>query len=405
MKKSKGKKPDGIPAFKDLPTTSSRNPAAAPPYPDDYDLTQGTKPGSDASASAPSTFKNPSPAEAVEMENFKNQVPLQKVGVDYDVDRLWNYYDAGPKDSKVAPLICLPPVTGGVDTYYRQILALSARGYRVISAAPPPYWSLREMLGGLDAFTRALKIKTFHLLGSSLGGFQAQAYAEYRPNRVLSLILVNAFIDNRPFYMNSPNPSLYWMTPGFMLKRFLLANLPSHKLDAPTAFSVDFMVNQIEKLSQKEVASRLTLNCTPYRIGELELDPARITLIESMTGTALPPTIREQLHKARAGAKEAFLKTGGNFPYLAAPDEFNMHLVVHLRANANAVPPVIATVGPDAEAASEDDEDDYDEDEEESEDEEDSDHEAAAAAEQEEDDATTKDIKSKDAAGANSDDK
>lgn len=43
-------------------------------------------------------------------------------------------YDSNQKDIK-CPLICLPPVSGTADIFFRQILGLAAKGYRVISVS------------------------------------------------------------------------------------------------------------------------------------------------------------------------------------------------------------------------------------------------------------------------------
>ena len=44
----------------------------------------------------------------------------------------WVMYDAGPRNVK-SPLICLPPVCGTADVFFKQLTTLSQRGYRVIS--------------------------------------------------------------------------------------------------------------------------------------------------------------------------------------------------------------------------------------------------------------------------------
>jgi hypothetical protein len=44
----------------------------------------------------------------------------------------WKLYDSGPKSVKV-PLVCLPPVSGTAEVFFRQILALCAKGIRVLA--------------------------------------------------------------------------------------------------------------------------------------------------------------------------------------------------------------------------------------------------------------------------------
>lgn len=41
-------------------------------------------------------------------------------------------YDSSPKTIK-CPLICLPPVSGTADVFFKQVLGLAAKGYRIIS--------------------------------------------------------------------------------------------------------------------------------------------------------------------------------------------------------------------------------------------------------------------------------
>lgn len=46
----------------------------------------------------------------------------------------WKVYDSNPKTIK-CPLVCLPPVSGTADIFFKQILGLSAKGYRVIAVS------------------------------------------------------------------------------------------------------------------------------------------------------------------------------------------------------------------------------------------------------------------------------
>lgn len=64
--------------------------------------------------------------------SFRSSVPLRKIVVDADGAKGWKVYDSNPKTIK-CPLICLPPVCGTADIFFRQILGLAAKGYRVIS--------------------------------------------------------------------------------------------------------------------------------------------------------------------------------------------------------------------------------------------------------------------------------
>lgn len=54
--------------------------------------------------------------------------------VDDDDSKIWSLYDAGPRNIR-CPLIFLPPVSGTADVFFRQILALTGWGYRVIAVS------------------------------------------------------------------------------------------------------------------------------------------------------------------------------------------------------------------------------------------------------------------------------
>ena len=82
--------------------------------------------------------------------------------------QVWTIYDGGPKTVR-SPLICLPPVSGTADTFFQQVLGLSAKGYRVISLSYPVYWSINEWCEGFRKLLDFLQLDQVHLFGASLG--------------------------------------------------------------------------------------------------------------------------------------------------------------------------------------------------------------------------------------------
>lgn len=87
---------------------------------------------------------------------------------------------------------------------------------------------------------------------------------------------------------------------------------------------------QLESLTQSELASRLTLNCTPCYITPQSLNNIPITVMDVWDESALSSRVREDLYKSYPHAKLAHLKSGGNFPYLSRSDEVNLHLLVSI---------------------------------------------------------------------------
>ncbi|KAH9316379.1 hypothetical protein KI387_025006, partial [Taxus chinensis] len=241
----------------------------------------------------------------------------------------WRYYDYGPK--QVPALICLSGVIGTADVFYKQIMFLGMKGYRVIAADAPPVWSHQEWVNTFEKFLDAIDIHHVHLYGTELGGFLAQIFAQYRPRRVKSLVLSNTFLETHYFADKTPWSSLINWTPCFMLKRHILTGLPNEPQEPFIADSIDFVVNQLETLERNELASRLILKTSSASISRLLLPDSEITIMDTNDYSAVPRELKNQLMERYPAAREAFLKTGGYFPFLSRPDEVNLHLQLHLR--------------------------------------------------------------------------
>ncbi|CAI0413834.1 unnamed protein product [Linum tenue] len=280
--------------------------------------------------------------------HFKSQVPLHKIPIG---SKQWRYYDFGPKT--VAPLICLPGIAGTADVYYKQIMALSMKGYRVIAVDIPRVWNHMEWIQAFDKFLDVINVHHMHLYGTSLGGFLAQIFAQHRPRRVKSLVLSNTFLDNRSFAAAMPwAPFVSW-TPSFLLKRYVLTGIQDGPHEPFIADSVDFVVSQVETLSKDDLASRLTLNVDAASVGSLLLSDQFITIMDTNDYCATPQQLKDQLSERYPEARRAQLKSGGDFPFLSRPDEVNLHLQLHLRrvgvepqpAMVRGIPPGSGTGG------------------------------------------------------------
>lgn len=257
---------------------------------------------------------------------FKSQVPLHKIPIG---TKQWRYYDFGPK--VVPPLICLPGIAGTADVYYKQIMALSLKGYRVISVDIPRVWNHHEWIQAFENFLDVIDVHHIHLYGTSLGGFLAQLFAQHRPRRVRSLILSNTFLETRSFAAAMPWAPVVSWTPSFLLKRYVLTGIRDGPHEPFIADSVDFVVSQVETLSRDELASRLTLNVDAAPVGSLLLSDSFITIMDTNDYCAIPQQLKDQLSERYPEARRAQLKTGGDFPFLSRSDEVNLHLQLHLR--------------------------------------------------------------------------
>ncbi|KAK3224814.1 hypothetical protein Dsin_004676 [Dipteronia sinensis] len=257
---------------------------------------------------------------------FKSQVPLHKIPIG---TKQWRYYDFGPK--VVPPLICLPGTAGTAEVYYKQIMSLSMKGYRVISIDIPRVWNHQEWIQAFEKFLDAIDVHHIHLYGTSLGGFLAQLFAQHRPRRVRSLVLSNTFLDTRSFAAAMPWAPIVSWTPSFLLKRYVLTGIHDGPHEPFIADSVDFVVSQVETLSREDLASRLTLTADTASVGSLLLSDSNITIMDTNDYCATPQQLKDQLNERYPEARRASLKSGGDFPFLSRPDEVNLHLQLHLR--------------------------------------------------------------------------
>ncbi|XP_056635632.1 maspardin-like [Diorhabda carinulata] len=270
-------------------------------------------------------------SQSNEYLSFRSNVPLKRIVVDSDNSKGWRIYDCGPKTVN-CPLICLPPVSGTADIFFKQALVLSAKGIRVISAESPVYWSVLEWCEGFRKLLDHLHLDRVHIFGCSLGGYLAQKFAEFTVNnqRVASLILCNTFTDTSIFN-NHDSAAIFWILPALVLKKMIMGNFGSSKVDPDMVEAIDFMVERLETLPQTELASRLTLNCLRGYVEVNQLKDLSVTIIDVYDESALSTSVREELYKCYPSAKLAHLKSGGNFPYLSRCAEVNLHLQIHLR--------------------------------------------------------------------------
>ncbi|XP_047327535.1 maspardin-like [Impatiens glandulifera] len=257
---------------------------------------------------------------------FKSQVPLHKIPIG---SKQWRYYDFGPKS--VPPLICLPGIAGTADVFYKQIMSLSMKGYRVISVDIPRVWNHKEWMQAFEKFLDTIDVHHVHLYGTSLGGFLAQLFAQYRPRRVKSLILSNSFLETHKFSAAMPWAPIVGWTPSFLLKRYVLMGISSGPSEPFIADSVDFVVAQIESLHKDDLASRLHLAADTATVGSLSLSDSFITIMDTNDHCATPQQLKDAMIEQYPEARKAYLKTGGDFPFLSRPDEVNLHLQLHLR--------------------------------------------------------------------------
>jgi len=270
-------------------------------------------------------------ANSAEYKSFRASVPLKKIGVGTE-GKIWQVYDTGPRDATGSPLVCLPPIAGTADVFYKQCLGLSVRGHRVLAVEAPPYWTHHHWCQGFKELLDHLNLEKVHILGSALGGFLGQKFAEFTRKcpRVASLVLCNSFTDTSIF-RHTEDASTFWVMPALVLRTLVMKGVDVKNKDPLILDASDFVMERLESLSQEELASRLTLTCAPAHVEPQNVNDLMVTIIDVFDDCSLVQEVREETYKYYPYAKLAHLKSGGNFPFLSRGEEVNLHISIHLR--------------------------------------------------------------------------
>ncbi|KAF0979793.1 hypothetical protein FDP41_000946 [Naegleria fowleri] len=191
-----------------------------------------------------------------------------------------------------------------------------------------------------------------HLFGCGLGAFLIQCYAEQYPDKVASLMIVNGFMNNKIFSDYSPLNDLYILAPKFILSTKVLDLFSPFKErefanNDEILYSIEYMVDKItDEVSQKQLASRLCLISderiiNTKKIIEKIAKPYNtcpcVTIVDCMDDENMiyPTSLRTELHnkyyQPQNNIRLCLMKRGGQYPYIASADDFNIYLTVHLR--------------------------------------------------------------------------
>ncbi|GJD09698.1 Maspardin [Galdieria sulphuraria] len=272
--------------------------------------------------------------------NFRAWVPRNILSVGTVNPRNFIYYDWGPRNAPIEPLICLHAVAGSAEVFFLQILGLAPRGYRVVSLEIPSYFSVEEFCQGFQSFLDTLGFRKIHIYGAGLGGFLGLCYASRNPEQVGSLILTHSFSDSSGIRATFPVSSsvIPWL-PEFLLRKFLLERLPKGRMERRVAAATEFVISKIKLCDSEQLASRLSLTTLSEKLDTVSLQyfNERVTILSTLdwiAGSSLAKQLHKELCEQFSHARIALMKDGGDFPYLSRSDELNVHLLVHLRRYA-----------------------------------------------------------------------
>eukprot|EP00190_Bangiopsis_sp_CCMP1999_P004188 CAMPEP_0198734648 /NCGR_PEP_ID=MMETSP1475-20131203/54173_1 /TAXON_ID= ORGANISM="Unidentified sp., Strain CCMP1999" /NCGR_SAMPLE_ID=MMETSP1475 /ASSEMBLY_ACC=CAM_ASM_001111 /LENGTH=542 /DNA_ID=CAMNT_0044498161 /DNA_START=121 /DNA_END=1746 /DNA_ORIENTATION=- len=274
-------------------------------------------------------------ASGLAYANFRAWVPRKRMPVGTAQPKTWTFFDWGPTEYP-EPLLFLHDAPGAADVFFQQVLELGARGYRVIAAELPAYWSVREFVDGLQLFLDMNNIRKVHIYGAGLGGYLAMQFATQRPELVGSLALTHAYLRTEKIRKTLPHGAVLirWL-PDFAIRRSMLELLPNGRVELNVALAIEFIIARIQETSRELLASRLALMCSSEVVKTLKKADYHMTIVDALDrdnrgNEEASREIAEVFPRARV----ASIKHGGEFVYLSHADEVNVHLVVHMRRTA-----------------------------------------------------------------------
>ena len=100
---------------------------------------------------------------------------------------------------------------------------------------------------------------------------------------------------------------MYHFLPSFVLKKVLLENFPQEPVEARIADSLDFMVDKLDSMSQRQLASRLTLNTLEGYVEPQRLRDIPVTIMDVFDESAITAKVREEMYKCYPNARLAQL--------------------------------------------------------------------------------------------------
>lgn len=265
--------------------------------------------------------------------NFRAWVPRNALTVGSSHPQSWTYYDWGPRSYR-EPLLCLHSLVGSSESFYHQVISLAPRGYRVLSVQIPVYWSIDDFCEAFHSFLNILALSRIHIYAAGLGAFLALQYIARKPDRVVSMALTHSFLSSETIKRQIPYPPsvLRWL-PDFLVRSTMKSILPKGRASRNQAAAAEFAIGHTMPAPRDILASRLALFVSSSSVVP-RISESRVTLIDALDRAPISLELSKNVSKQLPGARRAFLKEGGDFPYLSVPDEVNVHLVVHLRRHA-----------------------------------------------------------------------
>lgn len=176
-------------------------------------------------------------------------------------------------------------------------------------------------------FTGLLGLSSFHLGGSSVGGWISQHYAMRHPDDISSLIIGNSFAENN--LLREQNLGLYKLMkyiPWFLIKRLFIKNMEKSMMRFERGEETGiYFKRSLGSLGKKGLRNRLSWSLTELEELKLPKEMKKL-IIYTEDDSVISFEVTKNLLASYPEASVSVIKEGDHYPYRLNPEEIDSAL-------------------------------------------------------------------------------
>jgi len=223
-----------------------------------------------------------------QLVSFKNSYPRKEKQIGFIN---WTFFDINESQSENTVLF-IHGTTGSSEIFWLQLKALK-KHFRVISIDIPPIPNIFEISENLHSLLSKLEVKSIILVGTSYGGYLAQAFTSLYPTMVSTLVLSNTFITTEIFNQKYRLLLNYQrLIPTFILKNIMKKSLNSINHEPTRTYLLDQLRSSLEK---KTLIARLKGFINDFSMKKVAIDS--VLIIETLNDPLIPTSLQIDLRR------------------------------------------------------------------------------------------------------------
>lgn len=220
-------------------------------------------------------------------------------------------------------LLLLPGTLGRADVFWRLMTRLAGRVHAV-SVSWPADPDMGRWVADLAEIMDRSGLGRAVVLGTSLGGYAAQAAAAALPERIEGLIAANTLSDVSGLATRPPYDGDLARAPIEDLRAGFAAGLTAWARTRPDQAELTELLLEDARgrIPEAELRARLMALKDAAPLRPQSLPPERIAVIEAEDDPLIPAPLRAGVRAALRPGRVFRFAEGGHFPYVSRPDPY-----------------------------------------------------------------------------------